>query len=60
MRVRFTRIAQRDLVGIHATISEDSLEAAQQLVTRLIQRARGLADNPFEGRKPTSEARASS
>jgi plasmid stabilization system protein ParE len=51
MRVRFTRTAQRDLVRIHATISEDSLEAAQQLVTRLIQRARGLADNPFEGRE---------
>jgi plasmid stabilization system protein ParE len=51
MRVRFTRTAQRDLVRIHAYISEDSPDAAQQLVTCLIQRARGLADNPFEGRE---------
>jgi plasmid stabilization system protein ParE len=51
MRVRFTRAAQRDLVRIHGYISQDSSDAASRLIARLIERARGLADNPFEGRE---------
>jgi toxin ParE1/3/4 len=51
MKVRFTRPAQRDLVQIHAYISQDSPEIASRFVARLIERARKLADNPLEGRE---------
>jgi toxin ParE1/3/4 len=51
MRVRFTRAAQRDLAQIHAYISKDSPDIASRLVARLVERARQLADNPFEGRE---------
>jgi len=50
MKVRFTRPAQRDLAQIHAYISQDSPDIASRFVTRLVDRARELADNPFEGR----------
>jgi|tagenome__1003787_1003787.scaffolds.fasta_scaffold20776124_3 plasmid stabilization system protein ParE len=50
MKVRFTRIAQRDLVRIHAYISRDSAMVASRVVAQLIERARLLADNPFQGR----------
>jgi len=51
MRVRFTRPAQRDLDQIHAYISQDSPDIASRFVARLIEPARKLADNPFEGRE---------
>jgi plasmid stabilization system protein ParE len=50
MKVRFTRTAQRDLVRIHAYVSQESSEIASRLVARLIERSRQLADNPLEGR----------
>ena len=49
MKVRFSRPAQRDLAQIHAYISEDSPTIASRFVARLIERARQLADQPFEG-----------
>jgi toxin ParE1/3/4 len=51
MKVRFTRTAQRDLAEIHAYISQNSPTIASRFVARLIERARELADNPFEGRE---------
>jgi plasmid stabilization system protein ParE len=51
MRVRFTRLAQRDLAHIHAFVSQDSPDIASRLVARLIERSRKLADSPFEGRE---------
>ena len=51
MRVRFTRTAQRDLVQIHAYISQESPTIASRFVARLIERARELADHPFAGRE---------
>ena len=51
MKVRFTRPAQRDLDQIYAYVSHDSPEIASRLVARLIERARALADSPFEGRE---------
>ena len=50
MKVRFTRIAQRDLARIHAYISQDSPVAASRVVARLVELSRQLADNPFQGR----------
>jgi len=50
MKVRFTRTAQRDLVRIHAYVSQESSEIASRLVALLIERSRQLADNPLEGR----------
>jgi addiction module RelE/StbE family toxin len=51
MKVRFTRPAQRDLAQIHAYVSKDSPYIASRLVARLVERARQLADHPFEGRE---------
>jgi addiction module RelE/StbE family toxin len=51
MKVRFTRAAQRDLVQIHAYISQDSPVIASRVVARLIECARQLADNPLQGRE---------
>jgi addiction module RelE/StbE family toxin len=51
MKVRFTRTAQRDLLQIHAYISQDSPILASRFITRLIERSQQLADNPFEGRE---------
>jgi plasmid stabilization system protein ParE len=51
MKVRFTRAAQRDLVQIHAYISQDSPVLASRFIARLIERSRQLAENPFEGRE---------
>lgn len=51
MRVRFTLTAQRDLVEIHAYISQDSPILASRFISRLIERSRQLAGNPFEGRE---------
>jgi toxin ParE1/3/4 len=51
MRVRFTRTAQRDLAQIHAYISQNSPDIASRFIARLIERSRGLADNPLEGRE---------
>jgi len=50
MKVRFTRIAQRDLARIHAYISQDSPVVASRVIARLIERSRLLADNPLQGR----------
>src|SRR3954467_9433747 len=50
MKVRFTRPAQRDLVRIHAYISQDSAIVASRVIAHLIERARLLADNPLQGR----------
>ena len=49
MKVRFTRSAQRDLNQIYAFISQDSPTIASRFVARIIERARTLADHPFEG-----------
>ena len=49
MKVRFTRSAQRDLDQIYAFISQDSPTIASRFVARIIERARTLADHPFEG-----------
>jgi toxin ParE1/3/4 len=49
MKVRFTRPAQRDLDQIHAYISQDSPTIASRFVARIIERAKTLADHPFEG-----------
>jgi toxin ParE1/3/4 len=51
MKVRFTRMAQRDLAQIYDHISQDSPEIASRFVARLIERSRSLADAPFEGRE---------
>jgi toxin ParE1/3/4 len=51
MKVRFTRRAQRDLAQIHDYISDDSPDIATGFVSRLVERARELADNPFQGRE---------
>jgi plasmid stabilization system protein ParE len=51
MKVRFTRAAQHDLAQIHAYISQDSPAIASRFITRLIERSRQLADNPFQGRE---------
>jgi plasmid stabilization system protein ParE len=39
MKVRFTRVAQRDLVQIHEYISQDSPVLASRFVARLIERS---------------------
>ncbi len=49
MKVRFTRPAQRDLDRIHDYISQDSPAIASRFVVRIVERARALADHPFEG-----------
>ena len=49
MKIRFTRPAQRDLAQIHAYISQDSPDIASRFVSRLVERSRQLADNPFQG-----------
>ncbi|WP_370870792.1 type II toxin-antitoxin system RelE/ParE family toxin [Bradyrhizobium sp.] len=49
MKVRFTRRAQRDLAQIHDYISDDSPDIATRFVSRLVERSRELADNPFQG-----------
>ena len=51
MKVRFTRTAQRDLVEIYDYISQDNPTFASRLVTRLVERARELSENPLRGRK---------
>jgi plasmid stabilization system protein ParE len=57
MTVRFTRIAQRDLARIHAYISQESPIIASRIIARLVERARLLADSPYQGRA-TDEADA--
>jgi plasmid stabilization system protein ParE len=51
MKVRITRPALDDLERIHAYVSKDSPIAASRVVTRLIDRAMGLADAPHLRRK---------
>jgi toxin ParE1/3/4 len=51
MKVRFTRIAQRDLAQIHAYVSQDSPVIASRVIARLIERSRQLADSPLQGRE---------
>jgi toxin ParE1/3/4 len=51
MRVRFTRPAQADLHRIYTYISKESPEAASRVVTRLMESAWALSDNPHQGRK---------
>jgi toxin ParE1/3/4 len=55
MKVRFTKLAQRDLDQIYAYISQDNPTVASRFLARLIERARRLADHPFEGMQ-TDEA----
>ena len=50
MRVRFTRTVQRDLVEIHAYISQESPTIASRFITRLMERAREVGDYPLSGR----------
>lgn len=49
MKVRFTSSAKRDLDQIHAYISQDSPTIASRFIARIVERARALADHPFEG-----------
>jgi toxin ParE1/3/4 len=49
MKVRFTRPAQRDLAEIYDYISQDSPAIASRFVARLVERARKLANQPYEG-----------
>jgi toxin ParE1/3/4 len=51
MKVRFTRPAQRHLAEIYAYISRDSPTVASRFVTRLMERAKQIGDNPFAGRE---------
>ena len=50
MKVRFTRRALGDLAGIDNYIRQDSPTVASEVIARLIERARQLADNPLQGR----------
>ena len=50
MKVRFTRPAQADLQHIYEYISNENPAAASRVVARLIERARGLAEAPHQGR----------
>jgi toxin ParE1/3/4 len=50
MKVRFTRNAQADLDQIRTFISKDNEEAASRIISRLIELAWALGDNPLEGR----------
>ncbi len=51
MNVRFTRKALADLDQLRAFIAKENPAAASRLVTRLLDLAWGLGDNPKEGRK---------
>jgi addiction module RelE/StbE family toxin len=50
MKVRFTRKAQTDLDRIRSFIIGENPEAASRVVSRLMDLARSLGDNPEEGR----------
>jgi toxin ParE1/3/4 len=60
MKVRFTKPAQRDVDQIYAYISQDSPTVASRFVARLVERARQLADHPFEGMQTDDQIRGSS
>jgi toxin ParE1/3/4 len=49
MKVRFSRQALNDLAQIHDYISHDSPTIASRFVARLLERARNIADQPYEG-----------
>jgi toxin ParE1/3/4 len=51
MNVRFTRKALADLDQLRAFIARENPAAASRLVTRLLDLAWALGDNPKEGRK---------
>jgi toxin ParE1/3/4 len=51
MKVRFTRTAQRDLSEIYDYISQNNPVIASRFVTRLVERARELSENPLQERK---------
>jgi toxin ParE1/3/4 len=51
MRVRFTAPARADLDVIYNHIGKDNPAAASRVITRLIERARSLSENPYEGRE---------
>jgi toxin ParE1/3/4 len=51
MKVRFTRPARADLQQIYTYLSKDNPRAASRVVARLVERARSLADTPYEGRE---------
>ena len=54
MIVRFALSAQRDLDGSFLYIRSQNAEAASRIVSRLVERARALAEQPFSG-KATDE-----
>ena len=49
MKVRFTRPAQCDLDQIHTHILVKTVQRSRRFVARIIERAKTLADHPFEG-----------
>lgn len=51
MKVRFTAEARIRLRIIHAYIAQDSLQNADALIGRIIERAESLSDLPLRGRK---------
>jgi toxin ParE1/3/4 len=51
MRVRFTTPAQRDLTQISTFLRQHHPETASRLVSTLIERAKGLVEQPYEGRR---------
>src|SRR5258708_4643123 len=50
MRVRFTTPARRDLNEISTFFRRENPEAASSVVSRLVEFARALKDQPYEGR----------
>ena len=57
MKLRWTRRARRDLVGIARYIERDKPEAARRWVARLRERARAVAELPESGRRVPETAR---
>ena len=50
MIIKFSRTAERDLVDIQSYIAEDNERAAEQVITRILQSIRYLAQLPNLGR----------
>lgn len=50
MKLRFTRLSRRDIDDAWDYISQDSLDAADRFVDRVIEKCVLIADNPEMGR----------
>lgn len=51
MKVRFTRPAQADLKAIYTHVAGNNPQEASRLITRLMERAWGLGESPYDGRE---------